>query len=196
VPPAPPPGFELVQPPSAAPPPPRAQPAPPPPPPPAPAYTPPAPVPARTGVLTDQTQQTTHAIIAWIFTLLTVGYTLPWAIAATRGKSNSVSIALINILLGWTIIGWIVALVMACGPHQVIAAPTMTSHVVIAQQFGQPPTQAYAPAPAVVQQANPPVVATQPATPPPSPPAGWYPDSNGGGQRYWDGRSWTHHIAP
>jgi TM2 domain-containing membrane protein YozV len=28
----------------------------------------------------------------------------------------------------------------------------------------------------------------------PPAPAGWYP--HGGGQRYWDGRSWTDHMAP
>lgn len=44
---------------------------------------------------------------------------LPWAVAATRGKSNATAVALINLLLGWTLIGWIVALVMACGAHQV-----------------------------------------------------------------------------
>ncbi|AGI12983.1 hypothetical protein PBI_BUTTERS_36 [Mycobacterium phage Butters] len=27
-------------------------------------------------------------------------------------------------------------------------------------------------------------------------PPGWYPDPEGGGQRYWDGRQWTSHRAP
>jgi hypothetical protein len=26
-------------------------------------------------------------------------------------------------------------------------------------------------------------------------PAGWYPDPQGGGQRYWDGNSWTEHTS-
>ena len=30
----------------------------------------------------------------------------------------------------------------------------------------------------------------------PSVPAGWYPDPNGEGQRYWDGAAWTEHTAP
>lgn len=29
-----------------------------------------------------------------------------------------------------------------------------------------------------------------------SPPAGWYPDPSGVGQRYWDGWRWTEHTAP
>ena len=35
-----------------------------------------------------------------------------------------------------------------------------------------------------------------PVTPPPAPsvPAGWYPHE--GGQRYWDGTTWTEHRAP
>jgi hypothetical protein len=27
-------------------------------------------------------------------------------------------------------------------------------------------------------------------------PAGWYPNPEGGGQRYWDGNAWTEHQAP
>lgn len=39
---------------------------------------------------------------------------MPWAIAATRQKSNTLAIGLLNFLVGWTIIGWIAAAVMAC----------------------------------------------------------------------------------
>lgn len=28
------------------------------------------------------------------------------------------------------------------------------------------------------------------------PPAGWYPDGSGAGQRYWDGHTWTEHTHP
>lgn len=31
-------------------------------------------------------------------------------------------------------------------------------------------------------------------TQPPNPPAGWYADPGGAGQRYWDGTSWTEHV--
>ncbi len=35
-----------------------------------------------------------------------------------------------------------------------------------------------------------------PAAPPVVAPAGWYPDPQGYGQRYWDGQGWTHNFAP
>jgi len=46
-----------------------------------------------------------HITIAWVITVLTLGYMLPWAIAATRRKSNSAAIALLNFFAGWTAIG-------------------------------------------------------------------------------------------
>ena len=42
-----------------------------------------------------------------------VMYFLPTIIAAVRSKRDVVSIAVLNIFLGWTLIGWIVALVWA-----------------------------------------------------------------------------------
>ncbi|MDQ2839366.1 MAG: superinfection immunity protein [Actinomycetota bacterium] len=72
------------------------------------------------GQLTSIDRRTNGVEIAfaWIFTILSLGYLLPWAIAATRGKSNSVAVALVNLFAGWTLVGWIIALVMACGAHQ------------------------------------------------------------------------------
>lgn len=44
--------------------------------------------------------------------MLVVGvYLLPWFIAAGRGHNNTAAIALLNILLGWTFLGWVAALV-------------------------------------------------------------------------------------
>ncbi|HVE24372.1 MAG TPA: superinfection immunity protein [Sporichthya sp.] len=71
--------------------------------------------------MNDQKRSTIHITLAWVLAVCTVGYLLPWAVAATRGKSNSGAIGLLNLLLGWTLIGWIVALVMACGSHQAVA---------------------------------------------------------------------------
>jgi fumarate reductase subunit D len=71
---------------------------------------------------TDARTNSAEVAIAWVITVLTLGYMLPWAVAATRGKSNSMAVALVNFLLGWTFIGWVVALVMACTSHQVVAA--------------------------------------------------------------------------
>ena len=62
-----------------------------------------------------------QAFIAWLVAILTLGYMLPWAIAATRGKMNSGAIFWLNLLLGWTVVGWIIALVMSVAAHQAVA---------------------------------------------------------------------------
>ncbi|WP_448062023.1 superinfection immunity protein [Cellulomonas hominis] len=132
------------------------------------------------GLVTDRREQSSAVIaIAWVCTVLTLGYMLPWAIAATRGRSNQATIGVLNLLLGWSLIGWVVTLVMACQAHTVYAAQQPT--VVVAQQFGTP-YQQQAPA--------------YPAPAPAGPAAGWYPASDGQGQQYWDGTAWTGHRAP
>lgn len=50
-------------------------------------------------------------VVAWVATLLTAGYLLPWAIAVTRGKASSTTIGVVTLLLGWTLVGWVVALI-------------------------------------------------------------------------------------
>ena len=121
------------------------------------------------GLVTDQrTVDGAVLALAWICAVLTLGYMLPWAIAATRGRPNQAAIGLINFLLGWSLIGWIVALVMACQAHAVLVAG------------GYAPVGGYSP------------VGTGGALPP----ADWYPAPNGHGQEYWDGATWTGHRAP
>lgn len=55
---------------------------------------------------------TTTKVVAVVVAILTAGYMLPWAIAAVRDVPHW-SVFWINLLLGWTIVGWIVALVMS-----------------------------------------------------------------------------------
>ena len=62
-----------------------------------------------------------QATVAWVVAILTLGYMLPWAVAATRGKLNSGAIFWLNLLLGWTVVGWIIALVMSFSAHQAVA---------------------------------------------------------------------------
>jgi hypothetical protein len=38
-------------------------------------------------------------------------YFIPWIVAASRGHNNVGAIAVLNILLGWTVAGWIAAMV-------------------------------------------------------------------------------------
>ena len=69
-----------------------------------------------------------HVVVAWVAAVLTLGYLLPWAIAATRRKSNAALIGLLNFLAGWTAVGWIVALAMACLEDRVtLVAPTQVN---------------------------------------------------------------------
>ncbi len=74
--------------------------------------------------MTDQQHKSGQAIVAWICAIITGLYMLPWAIAATRGKANSEMIGLINLLLGWTIIGYVWALVLSLTPHGIVATDT------------------------------------------------------------------------
>lgn len=73
---------------------------------------------------TDQhhgTARLASATWAWVLALCTLGYLLPWAVAAQRGARNSAQVFWLNLLLGWTLVGWVVALVMAFRVH--VATP-------------------------------------------------------------------------
>lgn len=48
-----------------------------------------------------------------IILLLIAAYVLPWIVAKLRHKKNSDAILMLDLLLGWTLIGWVVALVWA-----------------------------------------------------------------------------------
>jgi len=47
------------------------------------------------------------------FPVLVVLYVLPTIVALGRGKDGKLLVALLNLLLGWTIVGWVVALILA-----------------------------------------------------------------------------------
>lgn len=64
--------------------------------------------------LLDNLFTPTHAIICLPFFLIWAGiYVLPTLIAAYRNHHSRTPIIWINVLLGWSVIGWIVALVWA-----------------------------------------------------------------------------------
>jgi len=91
----------------------------------------------------------THIVISWIVTVLTGFYMLPWAIAATRHKENTATIALLNVFVGWSGIGWIVALVLAClsDPVRQVAPPPHPAQGWYGQQAGPPPALTTGPPP-------------------------------------------------
>ncbi|WP_246136300.1 superinfection immunity protein [Leekyejoonella antrihumi] len=71
--------------------------------------------PVMTQVMARPPVSTAVAVLAWIVAAITLLYMLPWAVAVTRNRSNMAAIGLVNLLLGWSFIGWVVSLVMACG---------------------------------------------------------------------------------
>jgi hypothetical protein len=62
---------------------------------------------------------TTTKVVAVIVAILTAGYMLPWAIAAVRDVPHW-AVFWVNLLLGWTIVGWIIALVMSLRRQRLI----------------------------------------------------------------------------
>jgi hypothetical protein len=69
-------------------------------------------------LVTDRRARPISVIVSVVLTVFTLGYFLPWMVAALRGKSNAWAIFWLNLLLGWTVLGWIAALVLACTAHQ------------------------------------------------------------------------------
>ena len=53
-----------------------------------------------------------RTFVAILLAVLTIGYLLPTSIALVR-RVPTASCFFVNLLLGWTVIGWIVALVLA-----------------------------------------------------------------------------------
>ena len=51
--------------------------------------------------------------VALLAILILAAYWAPTIIAAARGKANAGGVIVVNLLLGWSGIGWIVALAMA-----------------------------------------------------------------------------------
>jgi hypothetical protein len=58
-------------------------------------------------------------IVAIVVAILTAGYMLPWAIAAVRDVRHW-GVFWLNLLLGWTIIGWIWALVLSLRSQRLV----------------------------------------------------------------------------
>jgi len=75
-------------------------------------------------------------LLFWCF-IMAVGaalYFLPTIIAVVQHRSNVALIAVVNVLLGWSFVGWVVALVMALSRD---AEPVQIVHV--HQQMGYMP---------------------------------------------------------
>jgi hypothetical protein len=99
----------------------------------------------------------------------TASYFLPSIIGAKRKVVNIGSVFAVNALLGWTLIGWVVALAMAVRTNPPHANPSwMRTHPALQR----PPLQH------------------------PQTTAGWFPDPSDKQQlRWWDGLRWTDHTS-
>ncbi|GAB3434995.1 superinfection immunity protein [Flindersiella endophytica] len=64
-------------------------------------------------------------LLAIVASALLAGYLLPSIIAVARKAPSAGSAVVINVLLGWTLIGWAVALAVACRSRQ----PSTVVHV-------------------------------------------------------------------
>jgi len=105
----------------------------------------------------------------WVVLIVgAVLYFVPAIIAMTRHHPNTAAIVILNLLAGWTFIGWVGAAVWSFTTPQ-------ASNTTVYVQPG-------------VTAAGARISAS------PSPP-GWHPDPHGaGGQRWWDGQTWTNHV--
>jgi|SRR5215472_10950934 len=58
-------------------------------------------------------------VMVWIvFALLGVLYFLPTIVALVRHSPNAGMVIVVNLFLGWSLVGWVVALVLAVKPTQ------------------------------------------------------------------------------
>lgn len=73
----------------------------------------------NTRVVTDRRPVPVTTVVAWVVAVFSYFYMVPWAVAATRGKSNHWTVFWVNLLLGWTVVGWVLALVMAFSSHRI-----------------------------------------------------------------------------
>jgi ABC-type sugar transport system permease subunit len=59
-------------------------------------------------------------LFAILITALSLFYFLPFAIAFNKKRANTGAIFALNLFLGWSLIGWVVALVWALKEEQVV----------------------------------------------------------------------------
>lgn len=82
------------------------------------------------------------AVAGWIVIIAAIlAYWAPTAVAVFRHVPNTGSVIVINALLGWTVVGWIVALAMACRSRYPRQQITIMPYPPAAPQFPPPPAR-------------------------------------------------------
>ncbi len=66
-------------------------------------------------------------------------YFIPYIVSSARGKQNSLAIFLLNIFLGWTLVGWVVALVWAVSKDNIPQPVPVTGDFIDLPQFAPTP---------------------------------------------------------
>jgi hypothetical protein len=59
-------------------------------------------------------------LAALLITLLTLFYLLPTAVTVYRKRANTGAIFALNLFLGWSLLGWVVALVWALKHEEIL----------------------------------------------------------------------------
>jgi hypothetical protein len=65
-------------------------------------------------ILAAQSTGPNAAVITVVWLLVIAAYWVPTGVALVRKVPDRGSVAVVNAFLGWTVIGWVVALAMAC----------------------------------------------------------------------------------
>jgi len=104
-----------------------------------------------------------NGAVGLIVVVALCAYFFPSIVAILR-RVHIGQVIVINLFLGWTLIGWVSALVLACATKIYLDPPQVNNIYLPAQQAPPPPID--------------------------GPPAGWYDNPYGPGQRYWNGRAW------
>jgi Na+/H+-dicarboxylate symporter len=60
---------------------------------------------------------------------IAVLYFIPYGLAKSRKHSSTTGIGLLNLFLGWSVIGWLVALIWAASGQPGETGPTPATHV-------------------------------------------------------------------
>jgi hypothetical protein len=69
-------------------------------------------------------------VVVVLVGLFLVIYALPALVASSRGHQQTMAITVLTLLLGWSLLGWIIALVWACTAIRPAPAPTAQTSVV------------------------------------------------------------------
>jgi hypothetical protein len=63
-------------------------------------------------------------IVIWfLYCVVALFYMSPTLVGLKRGVPNGIYLFLLNLALGWTVVGWAIALVWACKPLKRISLP-------------------------------------------------------------------------